>query len=384
MSLKTVKKIRDAVDARPAQLAEARASGRIVLGWLGYNVPEELIHALGLIPLHLGTGGDGELVTAGSAYVSSKNCVFTRQVVGEFAKGLGFTKYIDHLAVDSTCFQMYRVGEVVSYYFGIHTVYLGVPRNFALEEAREYFRYELRDFTGELEEIAGRKLDPAALEKSVGLFDSIRRSIRELYRIQALDGAPVSWREVYDTVQAGYVLDREEFDQLLKELIAEANAAGIPDGFDRTNPARLLVSGSGLPPKDRKLLDLLEELGGRVVGDDLWTGYAHVADLDIREATIEGIADAYLDRLPHASLPYLDQASDRRLANLNKLIRENGAHGVIYHTLRYCDPFSFKAGETKEVVGEDHVPLLEIHTEYAGSDTEAMRTRAEAFIEMLN
>jgi benzoyl-CoA reductase/2-hydroxyglutaryl-CoA dehydratase subunit BcrC/BadD/HgdB len=29
------------------------------------------------------------------------------------------------------------------------------------------------------------------------------------------------------------------------------------------------------------------------------------------------------------------------------------------------------------------VPLLEIHTEYAGSDFEAIRTRVEAFIEMV-
>ncbi|HEX3048605.1 MAG TPA: 2-hydroxyacyl-CoA dehydratase family protein, partial [Bacillota bacterium] len=57
--------------------------------------------------------------------------------------------------------------------------------------------------------------------------------------------------------------------------------------------------------------------------------------------------------------------------------------GVIYHTLRYCDPFSFKAGETKEVINQAGIPLLEIHTEYAGSDYEAIRTRVEAFVEMI-
>jgi benzoyl-CoA reductase/2-hydroxyglutaryl-CoA dehydratase subunit BcrC/BadD/HgdB len=29
------------------------------------------------------------------------------------------------------------------------------------------------------------------------------------------------------------------------------------------------------------------------------------------------------------------------------------------------------------------IPLLEIHTEYAGSDFEAIRTRIEAFVEIL-
>jgi benzoyl-CoA reductase/2-hydroxyglutaryl-CoA dehydratase subunit BcrC/BadD/HgdB len=35
------------------------------------------------------------------------------------------------------------------------------------------------------------------------------------------------------------------------------------------------------------------------------------------------------------------------------------------------------------VVGKEGIPLLEIHTEYAGSDFEAIRTRAEAFLEMI-
>ncbi|HIH43761.1 MAG TPA: 2-hydroxyacyl-CoA dehydratase [Candidatus Methanoperedenaceae archaeon] len=33
---------------------------------------------------------------------------------------------------------------------------------------------------------------------------------------------------------------------------------------------------------------------------------------------------------------------------------------------------------------KERVPLLEIHTEYAGSDIEAIRTRVEAFVELLN
>jgi benzoyl-CoA reductase/2-hydroxyglutaryl-CoA dehydratase subunit BcrC/BadD/HgdB len=55
----------------------------------------------------------------------------------------------------------------------------------------------------------------------------------------------------------------------------------------------------------------------------------------------------------------------------------------VYHTLRYCDPFSFKALETKQVLAGRDIPFLEIHTEYAASDTEGIRTRIEAFLELL-
>jgi benzoyl-CoA reductase/2-hydroxyglutaryl-CoA dehydratase subunit BcrC/BadD/HgdB len=65
------------------------------------------------------------------------------------------------------------------------------------------------------------------------------------------------------------------------------------------------------------------------------------------------------------------------------LIAHFHAKGVIYHTLRYCDPFTFKAKETKDILAAKGIPLLEIHTEYAGSDFEAIRTRIEAFVEIL-
>ena len=145
--------------------------------------------------------------------------------------------------------------------------------------------------------------------------------------------------------------------------------------------ARVFLSGSLIPPGDTKLIDIIEQLGGRIVGDDLWSGLNFFLNLEIKEPTPFGVADAYLDRIPHASLPYLDLPTDGRLANLKHQIQQFNADGVIYHTLRYCDAFTFKAGETKDVL--KNVPFLEIHTEYSGSDFEAIRTRVEAFVEMI-
>jgi benzoyl-CoA reductase/2-hydroxyglutaryl-CoA dehydratase subunit BcrC/BadD/HgdB len=98
---------------------------------------------------------------------------------------------------------------------------------------------------------------------------------------------------------------------------------------------------------------------------------------------VEAITLAYLDRIPHAALPYMDLKTDKRVKRLGELVDRWSADAIVYHTLRYCDPFSFKAKETKDVFAAYGIPLLEIHTEYAGSDFEAIRTRVEAFLEMV-
>ncbi len=382
MGLKTLDKISAALQSRPLELEQLRKEGKKVVGWLAYNIPEEIIYALGLIPIRVGQGGDGRLVEVGARHISTKNCVFVRQALGQFAEKTDpYIQQLDLVAIDATCIQLYRLEELINFYFGYKTVVLGVPRNFATKEGHEYFRKEVECFTTKLEEFAGVTLEQSKLEEAIDIYDGIREAIKTLYRYQSLDNAPISWREVSSVINAGYNLDRAHYLELLKELIVEAEAKLSEPSGRREVEARIFLSGSLIPPGDTKLVDIIEQLGGRIVGDDLWSGLNFFLNLEIKEPTPYGVADAYLDRVPHGSLPYLDLKSDGRLANLKHQLKEFGADGIIYHTLRYCDAFTFKAGETKEVLGK--LPFLEIHTEYSGSDFEAIRTRVEAFIEMI-
>lgn len=385
MTLETLKKIEDAVKNRPEEIIEEKKKGKKVVGWLNYNIPEEIIHALGLIPIRLGTGGDDALVELGGRYISTKNCVYVRESVGLFAENQDpYIKNSDLIAIDATCLQMYRAAELIKYYFNRYTIILGVPKNFYLPEGKEYFEKELEYFTKRMEEFSGNKLDEKKLSESINLYNEIRRSIKKLYKYPAADNSPITWREVFNVVHTGYYLDREKYSTLVHELLSELNEIhGEPTIENLNGDVRILISGSIIPPKDTKLIDIIEQVGGRIIGDDLWSGINQFVNLDIKEPTVKGIANAYINRVPHAALPYMDLESDGRIKHLKQLIHDYKAQGVIYHTLRYCDSFSFKAGETKEILKKEGIPLLEIHTEYAGSDVEAIRTRAEAFVEMI-
>ena len=382
MGLKTLEKITAALTSRPAELEQLRKQGKKIVGWLAYNIPEEIIYALGLIPIRVGQGGDGRLVEVGARHISTKNCVFVRQVLGQFAEKTDpYIKQLDLVAIDATCIQLYRLEELINFYFDYKTVVLGVPRNFATKEGHEYFRKEVEHFTKKLELFAGVSLEQSKLEEAINIYDGIREAIKTLYRYQSQDNAPLSWRDVSSVINAGYNLDRLKYLELLQELIQEVEEEISEPQENRSIEARVFLSGSLIPPGDTKLIDIIEQLGGRIVGDDLWSGLNFFLNLEIKEPTPYGVADAYLDRIPHASLPYLDLPTDGRLANLKHQIQQFNADGVIYHTLRYCDAFTFKAGETKDVL--KNVPFLEIHTEYSGSDFEAIRTRVEAFVEMI-
>lgn len=384
MSIETLGQIKAAVERRPRELAKARRDGAKVVGYFCCNIPEEILLALDLIPIRLGSGGDDHLVELGGRYISTQNCVFVRQSVGLFAEGKDpYVTNSDLVAVAGTCIQIYRLGEVVEHFFDVPVQVLGVPRNFVLPEGKEYFRRELENFTASLEEFAGRKLSVERLRESIALLDAIRGAVRRLNAIQARSDV-ISWRQVFEVTQAAFFLDRGKYLALLESLLDELESARLrgKQSVDGEHRPRIFVSGSIIPVGDTKLIDVVEEVGGRIVGDDLCTGARPFKGLAVKEPTVAGVADAYLSRVPCASLPNLSLDGDRRIENLLESIRDSGAQGVVYHSLRYCDPFTFKAPETKRVLGPD-IPFVEIHTEYATSDVEGIRTRLEAFIEVL-
>lgn len=205
--IRDFKKNRRSRKGKTARACRSQKKGAKVVGWLNYNIPEEIIHSLGLIPIRLGTGGDDRLVEIGARYISTKNCVYVRGAVGLFAENKDpYVQNSDLVAVDATCLQIYRVAELIKYYFKVNTLILGVPRNFTSPEGQVYFRKEVEAFTQKLEEFAGNKLDNNTLAESIKLYNSIRKSIKELYNYQAIDKAPLKWREVFDVIHAGFYL----------------------------------------------------------------------------------------------------------------------------------------------------------------------------------
>jgi benzoyl-CoA reductase/2-hydroxyglutaryl-CoA dehydratase subunit BcrC/BadD/HgdB len=52
----------------------------------------------------------------------------------------------------------------------------------------------------------------------------------------------------------------------------------------------------------------------------------------------------------------------------------------VYKTLLYCDPYSFEAQRLKRALG---LPFLHLDTDYAHENRAQVRTRVEAFLELL-
>ena len=76
--------------------------------------------------------------------------------------------------------------------------------------------------------------------------------------------------------------------------------------------------------------------------------------------------------------------NDRRIELLDELIDEFQIDGVIDIALTACHTFTVESARIKQyVVGEKGLPFLSLETDYSQSDGEQLKTRFEAFVEML-
>ena len=104
----------------------------------------------------------------------------------------------------------------------------------------------------------------------------------------------------------------------------------------------------------------------------------------------EGLVETDADPLAALARRYLQGRScprmpggATRLARMADLAREYGAAGVIYSTLRFCDYSLFEAPRVEEMSLRIGLPVLVLENDYVWADRERLRTRLEAFLEMI-
>lgn len=383
MELEALKDIDKLLESRKEKIKMERETGKKVVGYLCCRVPLELIHAHGMIPVRLGTAAESYMAT-GKEYIHQFTCPFIKCVVGEIlTEGTFLYDNVDVISGSVICLAVSRALEVLKAYTKKPTYYLTIPHLPPGEGEERFFVSEMEWFSARLSEISGKKLDTQRLRVSITLYNSIRATLKELYRLQAMDRSVIKWIAVYKLIQAGFLLDPEEYLKLLKDVLSEVKQVSKNEGPLTDGKLRIMLSGSPVMPMDNLIIDTIEGTGGRIVADTLCTGLRTFDDLLVEDATLKGLAHTYLYSSPCASCQDLNLKRDRRLEKMLNLIQEIPVDGIIYYCLRFCDPYTFKDDEIKQALWEEaRIPVMPIHWEYGGSYG-SLWTRVEGFMESL-
>jgi benzoyl-CoA reductase subunit C len=199
--------------------------------------------------------------------------------------------------------------------------------------------------------------------------------------VAALGGVreSISVPAFFAVLDAAQAMPPEEFNPLLAELQTELeDNASHPEPDHGTSRPRIFLAGAVLD--EPRLLDLIEGLGAHVVGDDLCSGSRHFYDqVGTTGDPIANLASYYLRRPPCPTKYHPTHDPARHLMDQ---ARQAHADGVVFALEKFCEPHAFDYARIRPSLDQAGVPSLLLEMEQVPS-LEALRTRLQAFIEML-
>lgn len=354
-------------------IREWKGQGKKVLAWQCTYVPEELIWAAGALPVRM-TGDSQELgLEEANAYLYINTCSFCRSCL-ELALG-GEWDFLDGYVSCATCDGARRLADVWRTYLSIPLLYnLTVPRE-TTEGAHQLYLEEVRELKRRLEEFFGEEITEEALREATALYNKTRALLKELYELRKADRPPISGAETLEVVNAGFRMPKDQFNLLLEKILKEARSGKRA----LSGKTRFMVTGS--PLNNPEMIRAMEELGGLVVVDELCMGTRYWTDpVDTSHSDpLEAISRRYLNNFPCARMVPCEKRFNRVL----DLVRDYRVDGVVSQIVRYCVPYAHDQPLLCKRLEEQGIGVLELDVEYGMGGIGQIRTRVQAFIEML-
>jgi bzd-type benzoyl-CoA reductase N subunit len=349
-----------------------KEKGKKVVGWLCNYVPEEVIHAAGMLPVRL-TADSKELeMPDGDAYLHIYSCSFTRSIF-QLARE-GQFDFIDGFVATAMCDGSRRLADVLNEYKILPLIYtLGVPRKFG-DRAEALYRGEILNCKKKIEDFFDIKISDEAIKQSISIYNRTRQLLRRLYGLRKSSNPPISGAEILEVLNASVRMDREEFNPILEKLLQELEQRRIPS----EDKIRLMIDGSIL--NNVEFIKGIEDLGGLVVVDGVCNGARYwEGTVEDGFEPISALAHYYLNKFPCPRFYPPGVRTDRVL----DLIKAYQVEGVIYEIIRYCNTHTWDYPILKSQLDENGIPILELDLEYGTGASGRVKTRVQAFLEML-
>ncbi len=373
---------------REKEIQAAKQNGKKVIGYFCLFAPTELILAADTIPVRVNSGWY-DTSKLGDRIVPVEVCPVIRSTIG--AKMIGLSPYLelsDALISVLTCDGMTKLGEILSDYKPVWTMPL--PRVKDSAQSMRFWSEEIKTVKGQIEELTGNKITGKKLKSAIELTQKATRAFRRLQEIRK--GSPVIMGRDAMLVNQTYLWDdikrwTEKTEALCDELEKRARQkiwACPPDA------PRVMVTGTPMIwPDNWKLPTLIEEATpqGVLVADELCSSERILYDpVGVDEWSMDDMLNAIAERYLMASTCPCFTSKDGNVDRINWLlnkVKEWKINGVIYYVVRGCMLYAMEYTRVKRVLDSINVPVYYLDTEYTREDVGQMKTRVEAFLEML-
>jgi benzoyl-CoA reductase/2-hydroxyglutaryl-CoA dehydratase subunit BcrC/BadD/HgdB len=367
---------------RIKELVDEKGAGKKVIGSFCVFVPEEIVRAVDATLVGLCTGAD--FATDELEKLLPRNtCSLIKSAFGfKLGKVCPYLESADMIVGENTC-----DGKKKSY----ETLNNLVPNLYVMDipqmksaEGRALLRAEYLRFKDAVEKLTGITIDAARLKKGIEIVNNKRKAIYRLSGLRKADPAPISGLDALLANQVFFYDDPVRFTESVNKICDELekridnNQGVFPEGTPR-----ILLSGCPMAVPNWKLPWIIETSGAVIVGEESCVGERGTRNLtDDSWDTVEELMEAIVDRYFKVDCAIFTPNPDR-LEHIVEMAGTYKADGVIHYGLQFCQPYLMEGMPVEKALEEKSIPALRIDTDYSMEDVGQLKTRVEAFIELI-
>jgi benzoyl-CoA reductase/2-hydroxyglutaryl-CoA dehydratase subunit BcrC/BadD/HgdB len=367
---------------RIQELEELRKAGKKVIGAFCIYAPEELAYAADATMVGLCGGADFSVPDA-EAVLPRNLCPLIKSFYGfKLNRTCPYFQSSDLVVGETTCDGKKKVYELLNEL--IPTYVLEVPHKPDTAKGKEFWFKELEAFKAELEKVTGNKITAEKLKASIELINNKRRALQRLASLRAKSPSPISGLDALLIEQISFNDDVKRFTAKVNELCDELEErVRKGEGVAAKDAPRVMISGCPMAIPNWKLHNIVQEAGASVVVEESCIGTRYFTDLvepkgDSVNVLLWALVEKY-SMIPCSCFT----PNDRRIKSVKDLAKQFKVDGVIYYTLQNCHDYNVEAVKVERALKAQDLPMLKIETDYGTGDSAQIKTRVEAFLEII-
>lgn len=363
------------------KVKELKEQGKALAGVFCAFTPVEIPMAAGMATVSV-CGVSEEPIKDAEKILPRNLCPLIKSSFGHaITDTCPYIYFSDLLIAETTCDGKKKMYEELGKIKELYLMHL--PNTKHGEFAYSLWKSELIRLKEDLEERLGVEVSDEKLKAAIKDKNEERRLLQEFYGLSKMTPPPMSGYDMHTVLQnVGFKFDRELLKKELRNLIDDIKnkyeAGARPISEDKP---RILITGCPIGGVAEKIVKTIEDSGAVVVAFENCGGIKSNSELvdENNEDLIDALAKKYIN-LPCACMGN----NDGRTELIGQIIDEYKIDGVIDVVLQACHTFNVETYQIKQYVNKvKNRPYMSIETDYSKSDTGQIKTRFEAFVEML-
>lgn len=320
--------LKEVYDHRDAPAAAWRAKGKKVVGKLGFDVPDELLIAAGMLPVQVYADPERSLEET-NKYLEY---AFEPVVRAQFEKLIDGTygDQLDALAISNSTDVVIRIFLYLRELHRVEPEKNLPPFTFIDWLFTRTSRHQVRNefvidlFRKQVEEWAGREVTDEEICEAGKLCNENRQALREMAKLRHGDEVHIAGSEAMVIIGAGLFMERTAHTALVRQVTEDAKSWPVLEG------PRIFYTGA--EQEDLSLYEKMEAQGLVIVGEDTnWGDRYYNRDYNPDYPATRALVDRYMLREFSAKKAFVSQ----RVEALDREVDEAKAEAVIFYTNLY-------------------------------------------------